>query len=220
MTANQAKDVVIRIPSYRSNVIPIQEFKDNPYYGMCYPLSEQNRSQMASPVMVRRSSPTPRSVRDLLVFSLFWTPNWIHKPNFEPSPPLLDMFMLEYVYTAQFGSIHASISFAYPLSSQWLLWVPRQLAHAVASPSTAPRAHCAHHARSIKARVRAITAISSTRAQNRGADQNNDSDGAIKYSWETKWTHNTPSNKHPAQWSTQAREPPFFEFWPYSEQHK
>lgn len=72
MTANQAKDVVIRIPSYRSNVIPIQEFRDNPYYGMCYPLTEQNRSQMASPVMVRRSSPTPRSVRDLLLsfFSL------------------------------------------------------------------------------------------------------------------------------------------------------
>lgn len=53
MTANQAKDVVIRIPIHRSNVIPIQEFKDNPYYGMCYPLTENNRSQMASPVMVK-----------------------------------------------------------------------------------------------------------------------------------------------------------------------
>ena len=30
---------------------------DQPYYGMCYPLSEQNRSQVSSPVMVRRSTP-------------------------------------------------------------------------------------------------------------------------------------------------------------------
>lgn len=38
--------------------ISAAEFKEQPYHGFCYPLSEGQRVQMASPVLVRRSPPS------------------------------------------------------------------------------------------------------------------------------------------------------------------
>ena len=66
---------------------------------MCYPLTEGNRSQMASPVMVRRSSPTPRRFKghhdDLLLFQFFqifvtlfdhWKSDYSESPVNSPTP--------------------------------------------------------------------------------------------------------------------------------------
>ena len=48
-----------------------KDFKDNPYYGFCYPLSEANRSQMSSPIMVRHSPQEHRFKVLEFFFSIF-----------------------------------------------------------------------------------------------------------------------------------------------------